>query len=116
MTTSAIESITSWFERVLVASLELPNRWFGRPRGNLHRLTWAAERGDKLILELDGRLHLVITRPRDVADGELELTIGGFDRCTFDWEEYGRHPVSHAETFTEGQLRFVGQQVPKTED
>jgi hypothetical protein len=101
--------VRDWFAAVRLASLELPSGWFGRPYDNLHRLTWLAHRGDKVIMELDDRLHLIITGPAEVDANADELRIVGFARATFDWQEYGSVPRSHAETFVDGQIRLVAQ-------
>jgi hypothetical protein len=103
---AVLREITEWFHRVSTATLQLPSGWFGRPFDNQHSLTWATTRGDRLLIELDNQLLLIITRPSKVKVTEYELSIGDFSQLVFDWQEYGSLE-SHAETFHDGSLRFI---------
>lgn len=98
---SASDAVTEWFDKALTAAFELPDGWFGRPYDNMHRLTWLAERDNKLIVELDGQLHLILSDPEVVASdrGAFEL------RCSqvvFDWRSYGSEGSRDARVFSEG--------------
>ncbi len=98
---SAAESLADWFATALTASVELPDGWFGRPYDNMHRLTWSADRNNKLFVELDGQLHLILADPEVSKNepGEFEL------RCSqlvFDWRDYGSAGSRHARLFHDG--------------
>jgi hypothetical protein len=100
-----VDLISQWMERVGRAGLVLPNGWFGRPFDNMHRLTWVEQRQDRLFLELDDQLLLVLTRPQRCNAGATELTIEAA-QIVFDWREYGsRSP--HVETFAGGTVKLV---------
>lgn len=106
---NALATVQEWFARAKLASLELPSGWFGRPYGNLHQLTCSQARGGKLLIELDGRLHLLITRPSLVeVDGAI-LRIGQFEQAVFDWLEYGDVQTPHAEIFNAGLITLHAQ-------
>lgn len=108
MTQEALATVTTWFSIVRLASLELPSGWFGGPRRSLHQLTNAVAWHDRLILELDQQLLLVITAPSVPLQQGNELVIERFDQLVFDWQEFAnRRP--HSEAFTSGAIRFVGQ-------
>ncbi|HWG72668.1 MAG TPA: hypothetical protein VG184_01300 [Acidimicrobiales bacterium] len=113
MSTSPDERVVQWFERVKLASLELPTGWFGRPHGDLHQLTWSGSASRRIILELDEHLLLMATDPGPVSCDERSLTIPSFAQLVFAWEEFGnRRP--HLQGFTTGALRFwaQGSQLP----
>ena len=105
---AGLDVVRRWFGEALLASLELPDGWFGGPRRTLHALTNAVEWGDRLILELDNQLVLVITTPTVRVTPENELVADQFAQLVFAWEEYAnRRP--HAEVYTAGSVRFVAQ-------
>jgi hypothetical protein len=106
---AALEAVGEWFATAKLAGLELPNGWFGRPYGNLHQLTWAQARGDKLLLELDGQLHLLVTKPSIVETDRACLRIGYFEQAVFDWQEYGGVRTPHADIFDGGWITFHAQ-------
>lgn len=98
---SCIDVVQDWFLKALTASMELPDGWFGRPFDNIHRLTWSAERGSKLFLELDAVMHLVISDPEIVACDPECLGLG-CSQLVFDWTEYGSSGTRHATIYAEG--------------
>lgn len=105
-TAEAAEVITDWFTRVRVASLVLPNGWFGRPYDNLHELTWAGATRHKLLVELDSQLLLILTDPGDVDFDSAELRITGCVQVVLDWQEYG-NMTPHSDNHGPGTVRLV---------
>lgn len=100
------ETITDWFKVALVASLELPSGWFGRPYDNMHRLTWLVARDDKVIVELDGQLHLIVSDAEITANTDEVLELVG-SQIVFDWREYGSSRSRHVEVEEAGgRVRF----------
>lgn len=98
---AVLTAVSSWFATALTASMELPDGWFGRPYDNMHRLTWAVQRDNKLFLELDHQLHLVLSDAElgEVNGEDLEL------RCSqvvFDWREYGSGGLRHVTAYGDG--------------
>lgn len=104
--------VCDWFQSVESASLELPTGWLGRPGDNLHRLTWIEVRGDKLILELDEIVHLILTTPAAVQATGHELRIEGFTQMVLDRRDFGSSAASHAEVFTTGTVRLIAHRTP----
>ena len=102
------QTVREWFGSAEFASLELPSGWFGRPYDNLHQLTWSETRGDKLILELDHIVHLVITTPAATEITDDDLRIIDFSQVVLDRQDYGSSTASHAEVFTTGVVRLAG--------
>lgn len=105
----AAEAVETFFERVLLASLELPDGWFGGRRGeNLHELTLVSARRHRLLLELDGQLLLSFSgAPAVDVDGD-EVVLSNFDQLVFDWQSYGQL-VPGVRVFDQGTVRLVGQ-------
>jgi hypothetical protein len=100
-----VGSVVSWMERVGAAGLILPSGWFGRPFDNAHQLTWAERRGNRVLLEFDSQLMLVMTNPTLVEASEDQLVISA-DQTVFDWQEYGSR-VPHVETFGSGEVKLM---------
>jgi hypothetical protein len=90
-----------------IAHFELPDGGLGRPGDNLYQLTFVLARRQKLLVELDNQLLLVITEPRVEAASNAEVQVS-FRQLTFDWQEYG-NLRPHASTYREGTLKFMGQ-------
>jgi hypothetical protein len=92
----------------MLASLELPSGSFGGGRRSLYRLTSLEVMGDRLLIELEGQLLLVLTDPGEpVVDGQ-DLVFDQFAQLVFDWQEFvNKRP--HAEIFDKGELRFIAQ-------
>lgn len=103
---SPIVPVEEWFLSAKTASMELPDGWFGRPYDNMHQLTWAAARPDKLILELDGQLYLVLSRCV-IASHTADVLELHCDQAVFDWKTYGRDGEWRVTTYTQGgTVRF----------
>ncbi|MCP3877281.1 MAG: hypothetical protein GY701_02635 [Sulfitobacter sp.] len=96
-----MDEVRLWFEASSVASMELPDGWFGRPHDNMHRLTWFAVRDDKLIIELDGQLHLIAAGAELVERTATQIALS-CRHCTFDWREYGTTAVNHGSVYSDG--------------
>jgi hypothetical protein len=102
---TAASSIADWMAQVGAAGLVLPNGWFGRPYDELHRLTWLEPRANRVLLELDDRLLLILTNVSHVEVGKDRLTIGAA-QVVLDWQEYGSQ-LSHVETFASADVALV---------
>jgi hypothetical protein len=101
----AREAIADWFASNLVASMALPDGWFGRPYDNLHGLTWTTTRSTRLLLELDGQLLLIFTGTPMVTASADGLTISGFHQLAFIWQGYG-DMTPHASVNDNGEVRL----------
>lgn len=101
----AASSITEWMGHVGVAGLVLPDGWFGRPYDNFHQLTWSKPRGNRVILEFDSNLLLVLTDVSNIEPGNERLTVSAA-QVVLDWQEYGSL-VPHVETFTSSDIALV---------
>lgn len=100
--------VRDWYDRVLLASVQLPTKSFGGGARSLFRLTNVAAFGDRLIIELEGQLLLIITEPGEPLIGDDQLVFDDFAQVVFDWQEFGsKRP--HAEVFREGEVRLVAQ-------
>jgi len=103
---SPVASLEEWFSSAKTASMELPDGWFGRPYDNMHQLTWAAARPEKLLLELDGQLYLILSRCV-IASASPEVLELHCDQAVFDWRTYGHHGELQSKTYPEGGvIRF----------
>jgi hypothetical protein len=78
--------VRTWFESVGAASLELPNGWFGRPYDSSHELTWSTARDEKIFIELDDQIHLILTDPSLTRSKRLDLEIQ-VSALIFDWRD-----------------------------
>jgi hypothetical protein len=107
MSASSLDSsVEGWFASATTASMELPDGWFGRPYDNMHRLTWATGRPDKLLLELDGQLYLILSSCAitQSSPGLLELQC---DQAVFDWRTYGSAGELRSKVYPAGgRIRF----------
>lgn len=101
--TSVLEK---WFKRTGGGGLILPDGWFGRPYDNFHQLTYIKSRPQKVLIELDEKLYLIITKPTSTEEKGNELILAGFIQCVFDWTEYGSN-TSHSTTYKSGDVKFV---------
>jgi hypothetical protein len=104
--TRSCRTIMRWFREEKGGSLEFPDRWFGRPMGNIHELTWIAERPQNLIMELDGQQYLIFTGLGAIKTRGAELVFSGFGQLVFDWQGYG-DLTPHVLRYRYGQARFV---------
>ncbi len=105
---SVLREVETWWHSAGLASLELPDGWFGGPGRSLHQLTRSLVIGTRVLMVLDDQLLLVITRPTAVTHTDEDLTIGAFEQTIFDWQEYGNNR-SLVKTYNVGQIRFVSQ-------
>lgn len=104
------QTVAGFFAEFGGASLKLPTGWFGRPYDNLHQLSSVHVVAERLIIELDGQMMLLLSHPTDaVVDGST-LRLSGFTHGSWDWDEYGTR-VPHLETFQEGIVEFVASLV-----
>ncbi len=96
-----LAALSPWFDAAGTASLETPTGWFGRPFDNKHQLTWSVVRDEKLFVELDGRLHLILADVElvDESTGQLTLTCG---HAVLDRRDFGSSERRRAEVFSEG--------------
>jgi hypothetical protein len=107
-TQDVLDEVVAWFSSAKLASLELPDGWFGRPHDNLHQLTWSAATGHKVLLELDRQLLLVLTEPRAAESSKMELRILDCAQVVLDWQEYGSLKL-HVDNHHAGSVRFAAQ-------
>ncbi|HGY9594063.1 hypothetical protein [Vibrio campbellii] len=98
--------IESWIESNAVFGLKLPDGWFGRPYDNQHRLTWIAERDNKLILEFDNQMYLTFTKPIQLKVSDSEFIVDDFQQLTFDWQGYG-DVKAHSKVYKSGSVSLV---------
>jgi hypothetical protein len=82
-----------------------PGGELGRPGDNLYRLTFGEARRNKLLVELNDQLLLVVTAPDIVAASDDAVRLA-FSQLTLDWQEYGSMRP-HASTWTTGHLELV---------
>ena len=107
-TDAVLAAVVAWFSQAKLASIELPNGWFGRPYDNLHQLTWSSATQHKVLLEFDHQLLLVITDPGFTQEGDRELRIGRCVQVTLDWQEFG-NLRAHVDDHGAGSVRLVAQ-------
>lgn len=79
-TAETLHIVTSWFDQVSRANLQLPDRWIRGPGRSLHRLTRAEARSDQMLIELDGQLLLVLTAHMERIVSQEELVNDDFCR------------------------------------
>lgn len=96
-----------WDASAGLARFRTPDGEVGRPGDNLYRLTFREARPNKLLLELDDQLLLIVTSPVVDAASPEEVRLS-FAQLTFDWQEYG-NLRPHASTWTSGQLILSAQ-------
>jgi len=106
-----LTTVLAWFREAKVASLDLPDHSFGGPGRSLHQLTRAEAWNDRLLLELDKQLLLVLTAPGEPLVAQEELVFDKYDQLVFDWQEYG-NKRPHLEVYNAGAVRFVAQPRP----
>ena len=85
----------------------------GGPNGrgdNLYQLTYAVARPNKLVLELDEHVYLVITQP-EITSSSTDLVSLGYGQLTLDWQEYG-NMTPHVSFWTHGTLDLRSQRLP----
>lgn len=108
------QEVSAFFARFSVASVRLPDGWFGRPYDNHHRLTKIENIGGSVVVELDGCQELTVVEPTavDVEAGVLRVT--GFAKAVWDWVEYGGNR-RHRREFGSGNVEFFAPAVTVVE-
>ena len=94
-----------WIGSDGAVSIELPERWFGRPMDNRHSLTWAASEERRTVLEFDGQLALLIVGPGPVAVEGSTATITA-EHIVFDWRAFGSSGAYSTEIYDHGFVRL----------
>ncbi|SRR5690606_21850747 len=84
-----MRTIKEWLEQNSVFGLVLPDGYFGRPHDNRHEMTWLAERDNKLIIELDNQIYLILTKPVSCSTKGRDLIFSSFPQLVFDRQGYG---------------------------
>ncbi len=88
--------------------LKLPDGWFGRPFDNQHVLTAAREADDGLLLELDGRLRMMLRGPVEVVvDPGRRLELTGFTSLSWERQDYGSSGRAHRTEYGPGTIELV---------
>lgn len=105
----------AWFTEHEFGHLELPDGWFGRPWDGQHLLTFGAARPQRLILELDEHLLLIVSGPvtarREMSGPDSSghrlsaLVLADFSQLVFDQRWYGSAQWS-ARVFERGRVRM----------
>jgi hypothetical protein len=98
----AIDTIRQWFGQFGEGSLQLPDRWYGRPYDNLHQLTSIVKTQDVVTLTLDSRLVLQFYGLKAAASQQKQLVIGPFDRLHFEWMHAGPNPLRGEQEYCDG--------------
>ncbi len=98
--------IYGWFAAVKVASLKLPNGWFGRPYDGQHRLNWAKVRGSELEIVFDDHQNISMSEPIDIETHSDSLRIVSSSHIVWRWVEYGS-TRTHEEVFKGGAVEFL---------
>ena len=106
-TDTILQALLIWFDDVEAAGLKLPTGWFGRPYDNEHRLTSAHVLADRLVMELDGQMILMLAHPTEIEVDGTCLRLSGFSHGALDWDEYGSGRP-HLQTFAGGCVEFHG--------
>jgi len=103
-----VTTISNWFRVAGRSTLMLPDGWYGRPRDNLHALTFVVARPAKVLLELDDHLLLVFTDLSIARVENSEFILEQFAQLVFDWQGVAE-VEPHVSVYREGQVRFVPQ-------
>lgn len=102
--------IRDWFAIARVASLELPNGWFGRPYDGQYYLSRVELMADRLLVELSGEMLLLLAHPTSVVGTTEFLEIVAVRNGVLSWDEFGSgRPL--IEDVGSGNLRFHPPQV-----
>jgi hypothetical protein len=96
-----LNRLSAWFEHAGTASMELPHGWFGRPYDAMHQLTWSTSRDEKLFLELDGQVHLILADVDTVEEEPAQFTLE-CRHAVLDRRDYGSSGRRWAEVFSDG--------------
>jgi hypothetical protein len=101
------EKINNWYRENIAFGLIINDKWFGKPMDNAHQLTWVEERKNKIIIEIDEQLYLLITKPFNIILDGNDLKIKDFKQLTFDRQGYG-DMTPHVDIYSSGNLTLVG--------
>lgn len=107
MSDQILEALRVWYGRVRLAGVVLPEGLLGSP-GDLLRLSRAEVWGSRLLVELDERVLLSITRPSEYEELAGKFIIRGFAQLVVDRETIGTLRP-RAQVFRDGALEFWGQ-------
>jgi hypothetical protein len=99
--------IRRWFDLYRCGSLVLPDRWFGRPYDNAHRLTRLEERDGNIIVTLDDHVTITLYGVGNVASSDAELLIGPCDRIRVEWVTYDESPEHGSADYSSGSVKVV---------
>ena len=102
-------AIRHFFERHGVASLRLPDGWFGRPFDNWHQLSEVDLDGETLVITLDDFQVLRVRTIDDVAIDSTTLRISVLDG-TWEWTPYGGPAEPRLEPVGGGAIEFHAPQ------
>ena len=100
-----VQQVEEWLGSGGAFSLELPNRWFGRPMDNRHRLTAYCDLEERSFLEADKRICLLISQPASLS---LDTRVAEISAAhvVFDRRGYGSAGRFHTEVFEDCTLRL----------
>lgn len=101
-----MKRIEEWTETNQSFGIELPDGWFGRPYDNQHKITWAEERPNKIIIELDQQLFLIFTKPVTISKSGKNLIFSDFKQLTFDRQGYD-DMTAHSKSYKTGAVTLV---------
>src|SRR6266511_1086840 len=113
---AAEDTVKRWFADHEFGHLQLPDGWFGKPWDNQHALTFVVSRPERLLIEIDEQLLLVLdgpvtartsVDPPDSAGWAVSaVTLENFAQCVFDRRGYGGDDW-HAKVYDHGSVRFL---------
>jgi hypothetical protein len=99
--------ITNWFHEGGHKGLILPDGWLGRPQAERRELTLCLSRPNRLIIEIDNKMYLILSDAHVIAIDSDELKIG-FTRLIFDWRCSGSSAKDDFKVYEEGNITFAG--------
>jgi hypothetical protein len=102
---SPSQTIGRWFEAHRVASVILPDGWYGRPYDNQHSLTRLTTDGAVVRLVLDGSISLELRTIEKVDVEGHRLSVGPCAEMTF------QSPDGQVRKYEDGIITFVAPTV-----
>lgn len=107
MSEIAVSEIEAFF-RQHRPGLKLPDGWFGRPFDGQHELTAVQETEDGLLIELDGRLRMLLRGPVEVAvEPGRRLVLTGFTSLSWERQDYGSYGRVHRTEYGPGTVELI---------
>lgn len=107
MSAAAVSEIEAFFGQCR-PGLKLPDGWFGRPFDHQHDLTVVEQTDDGLLLELDGRLKLVLRGPVEVAvEAGRRLVLTGSTSLSWESQDYGSSGRVHRKEYGPGTVELI---------